>query len=210
MRVAGHRPRRMRGRLDGEHVHQGRQRLDGLARGIAAVKPQVKGHLVVARAPGVQRGARGRDLGQPALDGGVDVFVGGKELEVAGVKLASDAAQAALDRGKLGRGEQARRLEPTCMGDAALDVIRVQLVLALERRSESLELGQHLPAEAPAPQLLARRLRGYGASLLTSPRRALRSRSCSRPWTRAEVRIPIPHSLMKPAAADWSNWSPLP
>ena len=45
-------------------------------------EPQVERDLVVAAAPGVQLGARGAgDLGDPALDRGVDVLVGRHELE---------------------------------------------------------------------------------------------------------------------------------
>src|SRR5712692_3767993 len=92
------------------------------------------------------------------------------------------------------------------MRHAARDVERVELEVDTERRGETLELGQQLPAEAPAPQLFL----AYGASLFTSPRRLPSSRSGSRPCTCAAVRTPSPQSLMKPAAAFWSNASPRP
>ena len=73
-----------------------------------------------------------------------------------------------------------------------------------ERGTEPLELGQQGLAKPRAPEL------AYGASLFTSPSRLPSSRACSCPWTRAEVRTPMPQSLMNPAAADWSNASPFP
>ena len=100
------------------------------------------------------------------------------------------------------------------MSDAARDVEGVQLEINLERRCESLELRQQLAFEPAAPQpgcsavsttrAVGRlpRLARYGASLFTSPSRLFVSPACSRPWTCAAVRTPIPHSLMKPAAAD--------
>ena len=39
------------------------------------------------------------------------------------------------------------------MGRAALDVVRVELVVELERRGEAFELGQHPAPEAAAPEL---------------------------------------------------------
>jgi hypothetical protein len=75
VRVARHHPSRMRPGFGGEGVDRLRDRRHEHRSGGAAVKPQVQRDLVVARAAGVQRGARGRELGQPALDCSVDVFV---------------------------------------------------------------------------------------------------------------------------------------
>jgi len=153
----------------------------------------------------VQCGARGSDLRQPALDHGVDVLVGFAEHKVTRVQLALDSPQTALDRLEVRGLQQAGCGQPAGVGDAAGDVIGIELEVDLERRRKPLELGQQPARETAAPELA-----GYGVSLLTSPSRPFSSRSCRRPWTSAAVRTPMPHSLMKPAAADWSKASPLP
>jgi hypothetical protein len=169
--------------------------------------------------------AGGGDLGQAPLDRGVDVLVSCAELELTAVQFTFDAAQAALDRRELRAGQKVRLGETPRVGDAPGDVEGVELEIRLERRRESLKLGMKGLAEAGAPKLSGTpspaRGRGagvgagttsisYGVSLFTSPSRLPSSRACSWPWTRAEVRTPIPQSLMNPAAADWSNSSPFP
>ena len=144
----------------------------------------------------MESGAGGSELGQPALDGGVDVLVGFAELELAAVELALDAAEAALDGCELRLRDDAGRGQAARVRDAAGDVERVQLEISLERGREPLELWMKRLAEAGAPEL------GYGVSLFTSPSRLPSSRECSCPCTWADVRTPMPHSLMKPAAAD--------
>jgi hypothetical protein len=206
--VAGHQPVRVTFCLDRERVDDIREEQERFVRRVAAVKPEVQGDLVVARPPCVERRAGGRDLGQPALDRGVDVLVCRREFERALVELSLDSAQPALNGRQLGGGDDICGLEPARVGEAARDVVGVELEVDSERRGEALELGQQPARESAAPQLL--RFGGYFVSLLASPRSRPKSRAWSRPWTRADVRRPIPHSLMKPAAADWSNSSPLP
>ena len=152
----------------------------------------------------MQSSAGGSQLGQPALDGGVDVLVGLAKLELFTIQLLLDAAKAPLDRGELRLRDDARRGEATRVREAAGDVEWVQLEVGLQRGGEPLELGVKGLAKPRAPQL------PYGVSLLTSPSRFPISRACSWPWILAEVRTPMPHSLMKPAAADWSKTSPFP
>ena len=101
MRVTGHRPRGVSESLGGDRIDQLAKRVRRLPRGIAAVEPQVERDLVVARAPGVQRGTRRGDLGQTPLDRRVDVLVGRLEPEISCVKLAPDPAQSSFDRGQL-------------------------------------------------------------------------------------------------------------
>jgi hypothetical protein len=156
----------------------------------------------------MQRGTGGGDLGEPPLDRGVDVLIGVEELERAGIELFADASQATLDRLQLCGRDDARGSEAARMRDAARDVEGVQLEVGIQRRREPLELDQQAPLKAATPELVRRP--NYFPSRLTSPNRLPSSRACRRPWTCADVRTPIPHSLMKPAAADWSNTSPLP
>ena len=228
VRVSGHEPGRVGGRPGSQHIDQLRETGDGLGRRVPAVQPEVERDLVVAGPARVQGRPRRSYLGEPALDGGVDVLVGRSELEIAGVELALDPSQAALDGGQLRRRQQPRGLEPTCMRDAPSDVVRIELVIGLERRCKALELRQEAALEAPAPQLssllcrapcarpavcrapCARPAIRYLVSLFASPSSRPKSRAWSCPWTRADVRRPMPQSLMKPAAADWSNSSPLP
>src|SRR5579859_5857989 len=223
VRVARHRPVRMPGRRTGERGHHQRDGLDAGCRRGPAVEAEVEHDLVVARPAGMERRTRRRDLGQPALDHGVNVLIGVDEIEIARVELALDAPQSTLDRGKLGGLDDPGRGQATGVGDAAGDVIRIEIEVDLERGGEALQLGQQLARESPSPKSATPRnlrFRGdpvslllvasYGASLLTSPSRSPSSRACSRPCTWAAVLTPSPQSLMKPAAADWSNASPLP
>src|SRR5450759_2046588 len=213
----------MRTSLDRESIDDVRDRRHDHRSGRAAVKPKIQRDLVVARPARVQGGAGRCELRQPALDCRVDVFVGLLEIELTGVELAFDPPEAALDRDQLRSGQQARRGQPARVRNAPGDVEWIELEVDLERRRELLELRQQRAAEPAAPQLLApspargrvgvgggTSLACYGVSLFTSPSKLPRSRACTWPWTRAAVRTPIPHSLMKPAAADWSNASPFP
>ncbi len=125
MRVAGHHPTRVTASLGGERLDHLRERGRQLRRGNPAVQPKVQRDLVVARSPGVQGCAGGRDFGKPSLDGGVDVFVRVFEIEFPRVELALDPAQAALDRGEPGFGKKARRGQAPRVGNAAGDVERI-------------------------------------------------------------------------------------
>jgi len=189
-------------------LDRARDRLDGCAGGEPTVQAKVEHHLVVARAARVQGGARRRQLREAALDRRMDVLIGGRELELAPIQLALDPAQPTLDGCELRRLDDAGGRQAPRMRDAAREIERIELEVDLQRRREALELRQQPTGEPPAPELGA--LARYGASLFTSPSRLPSSRSWSRPWTCEAVRTPSPHSLMKPAAADWSNASPLP
>ena len=66
---------------------------------VLAPQPEVGGHLVVPAAPGVQPGSgRPGQLGDPSLDGGVDVLVQVDEDKPAGRQLSGDP----LERGEDG------------------------------------------------------------------------------------------------------------
>jgi hypothetical protein len=74
------------------------------------------------------------NLCQPALDRSVDVLVGWLKREIATIELAPDSPQAALDRLQLPARDQPRGGKPAPVRDAARDVVRVELVVELERR----------------------------------------------------------------------------
>lgn len=203
--ISGHRPGGVLARLGGQGIDSSAYGADHLARSGPAVEAEVERHLVVARPTRVQGGARRRDLGQSPFDDGVDVLVRVEEYELSGIELAFDAAQTSLDGGQLRRRQEPGGCKPARMGDAPGDVVWIQLEVNLERRREAIELGQQPATEATTPELAV-----YGVSLFMSPSSPFSSRAWSWPWTCDAVRTPIPQSLMKPAAADWSNVSPLP
>jgi hypothetical protein len=99
----------------------------------------------------VQSGACGRDLGQPALDRGVDVLVGLAELELAFVQLTLDAAKAALDQREARPGQKTRGGKAARVRDAAGDVKRIELEISLQRRREPLELRVERLAKPASP-----------------------------------------------------------
>ena len=114
------------------------------ARRISArsAEAQVERHLVVAAAAGVQLAAdRADQLGQPALDRHVDVLVGGREAERAGVELLLDLARGrASSLLALGGGEDAARA-PACgtCASAAGDVVAGRGAVDGERGGELLD-----------------------------------------------------------------------
>jgi hypothetical protein len=210
VRVTRHDPTRMAIGLSAKSFDHRRDLGCQLARGSAAVEAQVQRDLVVARSARMQRGSGRGDLGQAPLDRRVDVLVRVEERERSRIELPADPAQASLDGGQLRGRDDPGGAEATRVSEAAGDVEWVELIVGVKGRGEALELREKAPLEATAPQLFVRGFGGYFPSRLTSPNRLPRSRACRRPWTWADVRTPMPQSLMNPAAADWSNSSPLP
>jgi hypothetical protein len=86
----------------------------------------------------MQGGAVRRDLREPPLDGGVDVFVRVRERESARVQLPLDAPQPALDRLELRGLQDSGGGQAPGVGDAARDVKRIQLEVDLQGRRVSL------------------------------------------------------------------------
>ena len=74
------------------------------------------------------------ELGQATFDGRMDVLVRVVEIELSFVELALDAAKATLDGCESGPGQKARGVKPARVGDAARDVIGIQLEIGLQRR----------------------------------------------------------------------------
>ena len=130
-------------------------------------KPEVGGHLVVAAAPGVEPGAGlAGQLGDPALDGGVDVLVAGLEDEGPLGQLLLDLGERAeQDTGLLGDIEPAAA-EATDMGPAAGDVVGGEP--AVER--EALGEGEELLGRLPAPKRPCHSVTAPCAGRAPSPR----------------------------------------
>ena len=81
---------------------------DHLGQFVAEIEPQIERDLVVARSRGMELAPRRADpLGQAALDREMDILVGEREAEAAGIDLALDRAQAGDDLGGLGAAQQA-------------------------------------------------------------------------------------------------------
>src|SRR2546423_2215 len=98
----------MRGGLRGKGFDHRCELGHQLARSRPAVKAQVKRDLIVARAAGMQRSSRGRDLCQPPLHSCVNVLIRVEELELACVELSLHASKSTLDGAQLCGGDDAR------------------------------------------------------------------------------------------------------
>jgi len=71
---------------------------DPVIDGTTKVEAEIEGNLIVSRSSRVQVARLRTDqLTQPAFDSGVNVFVGGPELEPTGVRLLEDVFEALLD-----------------------------------------------------------------------------------------------------------------
>jgi hypothetical protein len=100
----------------------------------------VGGHLVVARAGGVQLAPHGpHELGQAALDRHVDVLVVGPDLEPVLLDLLAHLPQAALELGQVLVADDSRAREHACVRLRLGQVVGGQPVVEGERRVEGLE-----------------------------------------------------------------------
>ncbi len=138
-------------------IHNGTlQRLDVLAQHgnlREQVQPDVRRHLVVAAAACVQLARRLADqLAQTALDGGVDVLIGGQNGEGSGVELGLDRFEAVHNRRHFVRREDAHALQRARVGDAAGDVRRVQPPIEADRGVEALQKRVGRLVETSAPE----------------------------------------------------------
>ena len=80
----------------------------------------------------MQRRARRRDLGQAALDRGVDVLIAVEKRERAVIELPLHLPKTSLDAAQLRRLDDGGRREAARVRDAACDVIRIQLEVDAE------------------------------------------------------------------------------
>ena len=107
-----------------EHVLQGKDAVHDVAQLALAPQPQIGGHLVVAAPAGVQLGPRvARQLGDPALDRGMDVLVARDEREGRGGEFLVDRVERGQHRIALAVGEQAHAGEHAHVGATAYDVV---------------------------------------------------------------------------------------
>src|SRR5437763_1874767 len=109
---------------------------------------------IAAAAAGVELPADGaEELRQPPLDRHVDVLVGAKKAEAAGVELAAHAREPALEAGALAPGEKPRAHQRARMSHAAGDVVRVEAAVKGQGGGEGFGRGGGRRGEASSPPL---------------------------------------------------------
>ena len=90
---------------------------------VAQPEPDIKRHLIVARARGVQLGPSGNALRQLGLDVHVDIFQLGFPLEPARCDLLADLFETAANGAQLRLGQHTDLLEHRGVGERAEDVV---------------------------------------------------------------------------------------
>ena len=138
--VSGHRPVEVPlGEID-DHVEQVEQG-PAVAVGVSADEHgHVGGHLVVARAGGVELAAHGADeLGEAALDRHVDVLVVRVDLEAVVFDLRAHLPQAALELGEVLARDDVLTREHARVRERLLDVEGREPVVEPQRRVERSE-----------------------------------------------------------------------
>ena len=148
------------------------------------------------------------DLGDPALDRGVDVLVGRRELERAVVQLGPDPVERVGDREPLLLGEQAdRRQHVDVRARAGEVVVRQPLVERQADAERHQRVGRPL-AEAAVPERagLAARVVAGGHRPPLDPSSGATYGSSVR-WRRDHVSTDRPQSRTNPAASSWRNAS---
>ncbi len=136
-----------------QHPLQGQHPLGHLEEGALGVEPQVGGHLVVATAARVELGARGSgQLGDPALDRGVDVLVARHERERAGGELLLDHVEGGEHRCGLVAVEDAAPHQAAHVRARAGDVVGGEALVVGQAHRVGEELLGGAAGEATVPQ----------------------------------------------------------
>ena len=161
------------------------------ARGVGALALEEQAQrgrdLVVAAAAGVElRAGRPRELGDAALDRGVDVLVAGTEHEGAVGELDSDPIERGDHQRRLLVGEQTRAREHRDVRARAHDVVGREALVEREALGEREQLVGRTVGEAAVPE-------GH--------------RTSGPPCSRAHVSTESPQSRTKPSASWWRNVS---
>ena len=123
MRVARHEHAQMLLRLDNDAALHLPQRLPQVLQCAHEIEADIRGHLIVAAAPGVQLARhRPHEFPQATLDRRMDVFVRGNKLELATLELAGHLSQAHDERTTLFLSQHAGAADSLGVGDTSLDV----------------------------------------------------------------------------------------
>ena len=162
---------------------------------VAEIEPQIERDLVVARSRGMELAPRRPDpLGQAALDREMDILVGQREAEAAGIDLALDRVQAGDDFGGLGAAQQAGSRQHPRMRDRPADVMPIEAPVERKRSGEGFHLRQAWARKAAANQAAgsvgarARRFGGGAGGKLFSGDMAWASRFFHFSFQRGELK----------------------
>jgi hypothetical protein len=141
------------GEIDELQLQRAHQQVDRVER-IAQPQPNVGGHLVIARAAGVQALAGvAHQVGQPLLDVQMNVLEIDRPAKGSGIELRLDRLHTALDVGEVVGREHAYGRHHPCMRQRSADVDCSQPPIEGDRRGVLLgELVDRL-AKAPRPGL---------------------------------------------------------
>lgn len=181
----------------GEHVDEAENQLGGRRHLAHHVVAERGGDLVVARPAGVDLAAdRADQLGDPAFDGGVDVLVGGDEVEHAGPVLHLDRVQATEEGGQLPLVDEARPVQTPDVRLGAGDVVGQETLVVAERLGELDERLGGRDVEPTVPELAP-----------IGGRAVLGHRCEPGPWTSDQVCTPRPQMRTKPSESAWRNRS---
>ncbi len=157
-------------------------------------EPQIGGHLVVAAATGVQlRAGRAGQLGDPALDHGVDVLVGRQEVEPLVEQLLLDLVEGRQHLVGLAEAEHTGPHQPPHVGPRTGDVVGREALVEREAHGEGEQLLGRTALEATVPE---RAHRGPPSS---------RGAFSGSRWAclAAQVWTPRPQSFTKPSESAW-------
>ena len=168
VREAGHRRRRfLLGQIDQRRAEGLDQHEDVVDR-IAQVEADVGGHLVVARAAGVQALAGIADeRGQALFDIEVHVFEVERPCELARLDFLGDDGHAALDVGQVGGGDDALLRQHPGVRQRAADILAPHALVEVDRSGVAFdEIGNRL-GESSGPSVLC----GVGCHKMGQSRR---------------------------------------
>ena len=153
MRVTGHDHAEVSLRLLDQHATKRDIALHQRHEQVFRIQAQIGGHLVVARAARVQASAGRADVGdERRLDRHVNVFVVHVEDERTIVHARLHGREARIDRRGILGGDDALRGEHLGMGARSGDIVRVHILIDLERCAELLGEGVNAPDEPSRPQ----------------------------------------------------------
>ncbi len=125
-----------------------------LVDGGTQVKPDVGGHLVIARAAGVQPFARvAHQIGQAFLDVKVDIFEIDRPGEFSLPDFIEDARHAAFDVGKVVFGQYTDRMQHACMRERTLNVEFSQPLVEADGRRIAFDQFRDRFVESARPRL---------------------------------------------------------
>ncbi len=110
------------------------ERGGGLFQFLLDPEAEIDGHLIVARAGGVETsGGRADQFGKPRFDIHVNVFELARECELAFLDFLENGFQAIFDLSMVLRRNNARLCQHGCMGKRALNILRIELAVEADR-----------------------------------------------------------------------------